>query len=136
MDRGPIRANNRKPGGSHLPLPGTTTGKESWAGADVTADSLAARRAGMKLLDKRSLSEFKMGDDGDRLINGREAAVNQGGEIETLAPDLEQIQGEEMSNTDKQLAELVAEEKKLLEQQKNEREALKKRLSGIKKQIR
>ena len=41
-----------------------------------------------------------------------------------------------MSNIDKQLAELVAEEKKLLEQQKNEREALKKRLSGVKKQIR
>ena len=41
-----------------------------------------------------------------------------------------------MSNTDKQLAELVAEEKKLLEQQKNERDALKKRLSGVKKQIR
>ena len=39
-------------------------------------------------------------------------------------------------NTDKQLAELVAEEKKLLEQQKNERDALKKRLSGVKKQIR
>ena len=33
VDRGPIRANNRKPGGSHLPLPGTTTGKESWATA-------------------------------------------------------------------------------------------------------
>ena len=41
-----------------------------------------------------------------------------------------------MSNTDKQLAELVAEEKKLLEQQKNEREALKKRLAAVKKQIR
>ena len=41
-----------------------------------------------------------------------------------------------MSNTDKQLAELVAEEKKLLEQQRNEREALKKRLSGVKKEIR
>ena len=41
-----------------------------------------------------------------------------------------------MSNTDKQLAELVAEEKKLLEHQKNERDALKKRLSGVKKQIR
>ena len=41
-----------------------------------------------------------------------------------------------MSNTDKQLAELVAEEKKLLEQQTNEREALKKRLSGVKKEIR
>ena len=41
-----------------------------------------------------------------------------------------------MSNTDKQLAELVAEEKKLLERQRNERDALKKRLSGVKKQIR
>ena len=41
-----------------------------------------------------------------------------------------------MSNTDKQLAELVAEEKKLLEQQTNERDALKKRLSAVKKQIR
>ena len=41
-----------------------------------------------------------------------------------------------MSNTDKQLAELVAEEKKLLEEQKNERDALKKRLFGVKKQIR
>ena len=41
-----------------------------------------------------------------------------------------------MSNTDKQLAELVAEEKKLLEQQKNERDALKKKLSAVKKQIR
>ena len=40
-----------------------------------------------------------------------------------------------MSNTDKQLAQLAAEEKKLLEQQKNERDALKKRLSGVKKQI-
>ena len=41
-----------------------------------------------------------------------------------------------MSNTDKQLAELVAEEKKLLEHQKNERDALKKRLSAVKKQLR
>ena len=41
-----------------------------------------------------------------------------------------------MSNTDKQLAELAAEEKKLLAQQKNERDALKKRLSAVKKQIR
>ena len=41
-----------------------------------------------------------------------------------------------MPNTDKQLAELVAEEKKLLEHQKNEREALKKRLYGVKKQMR
>ena len=41
-----------------------------------------------------------------------------------------------MSNTDKQLAELLAEEKKLLDQQKNERDALKKRLAAVKKQIR
>ena len=41
-----------------------------------------------------------------------------------------------MSNTDKQLAELVAEEKKLLDQQKKERDALKKRLAAVKKQIR
>ena len=41
-----------------------------------------------------------------------------------------------MSNTDKQLAELAAEEKKLLAQQKNERDALKKRLAAVKKQIR
>ena len=41
-----------------------------------------------------------------------------------------------MSNTDKQLTELVAEEKKLLEQQKNERNALKKKLAAVKKQIR
>ena len=64
----------------------TDTGKESWAGADATADSLAAGRAGMKLLENRSLSEFKMGDDGDRLINGREAAVNQGSRIVIPAP--------------------------------------------------
>ena len=31
-----------------------------------------------------------------------------------------------MANTDKELAQLAAEEKKLLEQQKNERDALKK----------
>ena len=41
-----------------------------------------------------------------------------------------------MSNTDKQVAELAAEEKKLLEQHKNERDALKQKLSGVKKQIR
>ena len=33
-----------------------------------------------------------------------------------------------MSNTDKQLAELLAEEKKLLEQQKKEQDALKQKL--------
>ena len=41
-----------------------------------------------------------------------------------------------MPNTDKELALLTAEEKKLLEQQKNERDALKKRLAAVKKQIR
>ena len=41
-----------------------------------------------------------------------------------------------MSNTDSQLAQLTAEEKKLLEQHKNERDALKKRLAAVKKQIR
>ena len=41
-----------------------------------------------------------------------------------------------MSNTDKQLAELVAEEKKLLERQKNEQDALKKKLRVVKKQLR
>ncbi len=39
-------------------------------------------------------------------------------------------------NTNKQLAELVAEEKKLLEYQKKERDALNKRLAAVKKQIR
>ena len=80
-----VRADNRKPGGSHLPLPGTTTGKESWAGADVTAHSLAAGRAGMKLLENRSLVRIQNGDDGDSLISGREDPGNQGSEIETLA---------------------------------------------------
>ena len=41
-----------------------------------------------------------------------------------------------MANTDKELAQLAAEEKKLLEQQKNERDALKKKLAAVKKQIR
>ena len=41
-----------------------------------------------------------------------------------------------MANTDKELAQLAAEEKKLLEQQKAERDALKKRLTAVKKQIR
>ena len=41
-----------------------------------------------------------------------------------------------MPNTDKELALLTTEEKKLLEQQKNERDALKKRLAAVKKQIR
>ena len=41
-----------------------------------------------------------------------------------------------MPNIDKELALLTAEEKKLLEQQKNERDALKKRLAAVKKQIR
>ena len=41
-----------------------------------------------------------------------------------------------MVNTDKELAQLAAEEKKLLEQQKNERDALNKKLAAVKKQIR
>ena len=41
-----------------------------------------------------------------------------------------------MANTDKQLAELLAEEKKLLEQQKKEQDALKQRLRAVKKQLR
>ena len=41
-----------------------------------------------------------------------------------------------MSNTDKQLAELLAEEKKLIEQQKKEQDALKKKLRAVKKQLR
>ena len=41
-----------------------------------------------------------------------------------------------MANTDKELAQLAAEEKKLLEQQKAKRDALKKRLAAVKKQIR
>ena len=51
------------PGGSHLPFPGTTTGKESWAGADATADSLAAGRAGMRFLDNPDIVRTQMGDD-------------------------------------------------------------------------
>ena len=64
----------------------TDTGKEHWTGTGATADSLATGRTGMELLENRSLSEFKMGDDGDRLINGREAAVNQGWRIVIPAP--------------------------------------------------
>ena len=41
-----------------------------------------------------------------------------------------------MANTDKQLAELLAEEKKLLEQQKKEQDALKQKLRAVKKQLR
>ena len=41
-----------------------------------------------------------------------------------------------MPNTEKQLAELVAEEKKQVAQQKKERDALKKRLAAFKKEIR
>ena len=40
-----------------------------------------------------------------------------------------------MPNTDKQLAELLAEEKKLLDQQKKEQDALKQKLRAVKKQI-
>ena len=41
-----------------------------------------------------------------------------------------------MPNTDKQLAELLAEEKKLLDQQKKEQDTLKQKLRAVKKQLR
>ena len=41
-----------------------------------------------------------------------------------------------MPNTDKQLAELLVEEKKLLEQQKKEQGALKQKVRAVKKQLR
>ena len=41
-----------------------------------------------------------------------------------------------MANTDKQLAELLAEEKKLLDQQKKEQDVLKQKLRAVKKQLR
>ena len=41
-----------------------------------------------------------------------------------------------MPNTDKELAQILAEEKKLLEQQKKEQDGLKKRLAAVKKEIR
>ena len=41
-----------------------------------------------------------------------------------------------MPNTDKQLAELLAEEKKLLKLQKKEQDALKQKLRAVKKQLR
>ena len=41
-----------------------------------------------------------------------------------------------MPNTDKQLAELLAEEKKLLEQQKKEQDALKQKFRAVNKQLR
>ena len=40
-----------------------------------------------------------------------------------------------MPNADKQLAELLAEEKKLLEQQKKEQDALKQKVRAVKKQL-
>ena len=52
------------------------------------------------------------------------------------APVLEQTQGEEIQNTDKQLAEFLAEEKKLLEQQKKEQDALKQKFRAVNKQLR
>ena len=96
------------------------TGKEYWTCTRATADSLAIGRAGMELLENRSLSEYKMGDDGDRLINGRESAVNQGWRIVIPAPGSWNTFKEKKCRIPiKQLApELAAEEKKLLEQQK------------------
>ena len=41
-----------------------------------------------------------------------------------------------MAKTEKQLAELMAEEKKLLERQKNEQDELKQKIRAVKKQLR
>ena len=60
-------------------------GKEYWAGAVGTADSLAAGRIGVRHSDNPDLVQVQMGDDGDRLTNGREYPGNQGWEIEPLA---------------------------------------------------
>ena len=60
-------------------------GKEYWVGAVGTADSLAAGWIGVRHLDNPDLVQVQMGDDGDRLMNGREDPGNQGWEIEPLA---------------------------------------------------
>ena len=39
----------------------------------------------MKLLDNPGIVQVQMGDDGDRLMNGREYPGDQGSEIEILA---------------------------------------------------
>ena len=39
----------------------TDTGKESWAGADATTDSLAAGRAGMKIPDNPVIVRIQTG---------------------------------------------------------------------------
>ena len=59
----------------------TDTGKEDSVGSDGTADFFAAEWAGVRLLANPDLVEIRRGDDGDRPINGREAAVNQGWRI-------------------------------------------------------
>ena len=61
------------------------TGKDYWTDTLGTVDVLATGQAGMKLLENRSLSQSKMGDDGARLINGLEDPGDQGSEIEILA---------------------------------------------------
>ena len=53
--------------------------------AGGTTDSLAAGRIGVRHLDNPDLVQAQMGDDGDRLMNGREDPGNQGWEIEPLA---------------------------------------------------
>ena len=88
VDRGPVSQSEQQETRGDLTgrFPAPPLEKSLGQGADVTADSLAAARAGMKLLENRSLSESKMGDHGDRLINGREVAVNQGWRIVIPAP--------------------------------------------------
>ena len=56
----------------------TDTDKEYWTGSDGTVDFLAASRAEVSLRVNPDLVEIRRSDDGDRPINGREAAVNQG----------------------------------------------------------
>ena len=63
----------------------TDRGEEYWTGTGGTADFLAVGQAGMRHLDNLNLVLIQMGDDGARLINGREDPANQGWEIETLA---------------------------------------------------
>ena len=63
-------------------------GKKYWAGYDKaggTADSLTAGRIGVRHLDNPDLVQVQMGDDGDRLMNGRDYPGNQGWEIEPVA---------------------------------------------------
>ena len=66
----------------------TESGEGYWrvmTRAGGTTDFLGARQAGMRLLNNPDLVQIQMGDDGARLINGREDPGNQSSEIGTLA---------------------------------------------------